>query len=443
VSAVGFARQVLFTYLLRIFLIPLGLVNAVIIARWLGPENQGLFAAVGAYVATAAMLGSLGLAQSASRLVAAEPALLPSLVANARITGALAGIVALAGLLGVRLAFPGAFADVPVILLAVGGLALPLSLVVTQLQALLLGTRRVREYGFMEGLDRVLFFLASLTILVGLGLGVLGLVAAMTLLAGVRLVVYDRLLRAPASAAPDLALLRRSGIVSARAYAASLLAFLVLRSDLMLVQGYLGSASTGVYSIAVQFADLLLVLPVAIGTLLFPRVAAAPSSESAVFTASVSRHAVLAVTAACAAIALAIPWAIPLLFGDAFAGSVPCLWILLPGVWCMAVQGILANDLAGRDYPAFLPWMWLVLLVVNVGLNLALLPRMGIAGAALSSTVAYALSLVLVARHWLRRFPEVPPRSLFFLDRDEIATLGIRIKTALFPPLSRTEGSTP
>jgi O-antigen/teichoic acid export membrane protein len=337
---------------------------------------------------------------------------------------------------------PGAFASIPLSILVVAGLAIPFSLVASQLQSLLLGMRRVRANAVVESFDRIAYFLSSVTVLVLLGGDVVWLLGALTVVAIGRALLCDALLGFP-WAKPDFGLLRRSGVVSLRAYAASLLAFLVLRSDLMLVQGYLGSASTGVYSIAVQFADLLLVLPVAIGTLLFPRVAAAPSSETAVFTALVSRHAVLAVTAACAALAVAIPWAIPLLFGDAFAGAVPCLWILLPGVWCMAVQGILANDLAGRDYPAFLPWMWLVLLVVNVALNLALLPAIGVAGAALSSTVAYALSLVLVARHWLRRFPGVSARSLFVLDRDEIATLGARIRAALFPPVSRTEGSTP
>jgi O-antigen/teichoic acid export membrane protein len=439
---VGFARQVLFTYLLRIVLIPLGVVNAVIIARWLGPASQGTFAAVGAYVATAGMLGSLGLAQASSRLVAAEPRLSSVLAANARITGAATGLVAVVALLGLRLALPEAFAGIPLPLLAVAGLALPFSLIGAHLQALLLGMRQVRANAVVESFDRIVYFLSSVTALVLFRGDVLWLLVALTIVAAFRALLCDRLLGLP-WVRPDLGLLRRSGVVSLRAYAASLLAFLVLRSDLMLVQAYLGSASTGVYSIAVQFADLLLVLPVAIGALLFPRVAATPSSESAAFTAMVCRHGVLAVTAACAAAGATIAWVIPWMYGDAFAGAVLCLWILLPGVWCMAAQAILANDLAGRDYPAFLPWMWLVLLVVNVGLNLVLLPSMGIAGAALSSTIAYALSLVLVARHWLRRFPSIPGRRLFLLDRAEIASFATRIKAALFPPMSSAEGSTP
>ena len=35
----GFVRKVLFTYLVRLLLIPLGLLNGVIVARFLGPES--------------------------------------------------------------------------------------------------------------------------------------------------------------------------------------------------------------------------------------------------------------------------------------------------------------------------------------------------------------------------------------------------------------------
>lgn len=440
----GFARQVLFTYLLRLFLVPVGLLSAVIVARSLGPAGQGIFAAIGAYLATAAMVGSLGLSQAAARLVAKDRGALGPLTANAKITGGAAGLVAIACLLALRRFLPGAFAEIPLGLLALGSVALPFNLISAQLQALLLGLGRIRPYGFMEAFDRLSLFVGSLLLLVVLGRGVGALIAAVTVFAAVKLLLYDRLLGVRRrEQRPDFDLLRRLGGISARAYAASLLAFLVLRSDLMLVHGLLGAKSTGVYSIAVQFADLLLVLPVAVGTLLFPRVAASPDSDNAAFTATVCRHTALAVTAGCLAVAASIHWLIPLLFGGAFQGSVHCLWILLPGVWCMSLQGILANDLAGRDYPAFLPWMWLVLLTVNVLLNLVWLPAFGIAGAAASSTIAYALSLCLVARYWLRRFPGVRARSLFVLEAAEIAGLRGRLKAALLPQLAGAESPVP
>jgi O-antigen/teichoic acid export membrane protein len=431
-AAVGFVRQVLFTYLLRICLVPIGVLNAVIIARWLGPAGQGVFVAIGAYVATAAMCGSFGLPQAMAKLAASRPQAVGALAANARITGTAAGLAAMATLLLLRWAMPQAFAEVPFELLVIGALALPFNLIAVQLQALLLGLGRVRPYGFMESLDRTVLFLVSVVLLAGFGLGVEALVTAVTILAIVKLVLYERLVGPKQHhLRPDFRLLATLRGVSMRAYITSLLSFLVLRSDLILVFDFLGAASTGVYSVAVQFADLLLVLPGAIGTLLFPRVAASPSAESAAFTALVCRHTALVVAGGCLVVAAVIPWAIPALFGSAFAGAVPCLWILLPGVFCMSLEGILANDLAGRDYPAFLPWIWLALLTTNVVLNLLWLPTFGIVGAAAASTVAYSLSLALVARYWLRRFPSIRARSLLFLEASEVRALGGRVKAAL------------
>ena len=76
--------------------------------------------------------------------------------------------------------------------------------------------------------------------------------------------------------------------------------------------------------------------------------------------------------------------------------------------------------------------MWFVLLVVNVALNLLWLPWLGIAGAAASSTVAYVLSLGLMVRYWLRRFPEVRAVDLFVLRRGEWSTLPSRLRESLW-----------
>jgi O-antigen/teichoic acid export membrane protein len=184
-----------------------------------------------------------------------------------------------------------------------------------------------------------------------------------------------------------------------------------------------GARDTGLYAVAVRPVDFLLMLPGVAGTLLFPRIAASEGRESVQFTAKVARHISLIMGAACASLAAVAWWIVPLLFGAAYQDSVLALWILLPGVWCMGVQSILANDLSGRDYPRVLIGVWAVLLVTNVGLNLIWIPRFGIAGAAASSLVAYGMALVLIGRYWLKRFPEVRPSELFLPKFEELRAL--------------------
>jgi O-antigen/teichoic acid export membrane protein len=428
---VAFARHVSLTMLLRIAFVPLALVQAAIVLRWLGPDGQGLFAATGSWIGAAGMLGTLGLPAAVTAFAAADPKITAALLANARFTGLIAGAATILLLASIGFALPAALGPVPLSLLLLCAISLPFSLASAQFQGLLLGRRRVRDFNYMDVFDRLALLAGTLLLLPGLGRGVRALIALTVALALARYLAYHVMLQPDARRfTPDLPLLRRMAKFSVKAYVASLLSFLVLRSDIVLVSAMLGARATGLYSLSVQAADFLLILPGVIGTLLFPRVAAAHDEESAHFTAKVCRHAAFAVGLACLATAAGSFWAIRLLFGPAYLGSAAPLLALLPGVWCMAVQLVLSNDLAGRDYPAFIITVWSVVLAVNVALNVVWIPRFGITGAAASSSVAYALALALMTRYWLRRFPAVRLRDLLVVRAGELREIPARVRAA-------------
>jgi O-antigen/teichoic acid export membrane protein len=221
--------------------------------------------------------------------------------------------------------------------------------------------------------------------------------------------------------------------LSLKAYLTVLLIFLVLRSDILLISAMLGPAWTGIYNVAVQGADALILLPSIAAVVLFPRIAARGEAEGAELTAAVCRHTALILGLACLATAAAAWWAVEWLYGAPYQRAVFSLWLLLPGVWCYALQNILHNDLSGRDYPLYVPITWSFTLLLNVALNLLLLRRYGIEAAAFSSTVAYAASFGLIARYWLRRFPEIGLRRLLVLEPHEVRALGGRLRLAVGP----------
>lgn len=424
----SFVRQVSLAWSVRLLLVPAGVLGAVITARWLGPHELGIYAAIGALLGTAAQLGNLGLPPALTRAAAADPARLPALVASARAAGLAAGTCALLGLLVLRAGLPDAFGEVPLALLALAGATLPFHFSSALFQALLLGRQRIGAYTALDAAARLTHLASLLILLVAAGLGLRALLTFAVVAAVVQFGVYHAVLGKDAvQLRPDLRVLRGLLSVSSRAYVTALLSFLLLRSDIMLINGMLGARATGTYSVAVQGIDFLLLLPSIAGAVLFPRVAAGGDTASPARTAAVCRHVGLFMTVACAASALGAPLAVRLLFGPQYAATVPAFQLLLPGAWCMALQYILSNDLAGRDYPRFLPLTWAVLLAVNVGLNLLWLPRLGILGASLSSTVAYALALLLVGGYWLRRFPEVRVRDLLLPGLPEIRALGARL----------------
>jgi len=430
---VGYVRQVLGTFLVRIVLIPVGLAYSVVAARWLGPADLGTFVALGTLIMTASQIGNLGLPIAVLRFAAAEPERTASLVANGRLSGLAAGSVALAILVTWARVSPASLGGVPARLVFVGGLALPFLFAANQFQSVVLGRQRVRQYNLMEALNRVLLLAGTVVVLVALGRGLTELVAVTAALAVVQFVAYQVLLGRDARRwRPDIPLLRSMVGFSFRAYLTVLFYFLVLRSDILLIHALLGASPTGIYNVAVLGADALFLLPAVAGLILFPKIASAGELRSSELTAQVCRHTAFFMLVACTATAVAAWWAVGWLFGAEYLGAVVPLWLLLPGIWMLSVQNVVYNDLAGRDYPLALPLSWGAALALNVGMNLALLPRVGVAAAALTSTAAYGLCFVLLGRAWLRRFPSYSWRDLLVVRREEARALTGRLRTALW-----------
>lgn len=394
--ASGFVRQVGETYATQVFVVALGFVNSILVTRLLGPEGRGLFAAAYTFSAVGIQLGNLGLHSWNTYQVSREPRSLPVLIGNSLAVCAACGLVALFAL-ALFQAQPS-LAPVGGVLLLLALAGIPLGLANLLFQNLLIGTQRIHEYNTVDLATRVLAVL-----LVG-ATAPLGLVSPELVFALVFVSVA-------LSAAWCLAKLRRnlSGPVAwsaaslrmglgygVRAYLGSLFAFLVLRSDILLVKYLRGAGETGYYAIAVGLADILMMLPTVVGTVLFPRLAAVPDVASK--WALARRVLAWMVPATPVALVIMLVVAGPLIrlaYGPAFAPSFPAVAWLLPGVGCLAINTVLMNLFASCGMPLVVTLSPLAALVVNVVLNLVLVPRLGFLGAAASSTVAYALMLAV------------------------------------------------
>jgi O-antigen/teichoic acid export membrane protein len=188
-----------------------------------------------------------------------------------------------------------------------------------------------------------------------------------------------------------------------RVWVSCLLSFLVIRSDLLLVNYFRGTAEAGVYSIAVQIADTLLLLPVTIGMILLPRVAAESEGRQDEVTARVLRHTALFLGALVVAAFVLVGPVVRLLYGPGFEGAIAATRCLLPGIFALGLNGVLMNHFSGRGMPPVTLLAPLAGVLINVALNLVVVPRFGIRGAATTSSAAYILMLVLCLGAFLRR----------------------------------------
>jgi len=180
-----------------------------------------------------------------------------------------------------------------------------------------------------------------------------------------------------------------------KAHLGNILGFLNYRVDMFFVNGFLNPAAVGFYSIGVGLVEKLWMVSHAASTVLFPRVAAETEEQRRKeFTPLVART-VLSVTALGALVIFFLSrWIIGLLYSSVFLPAVRPLQILLPGIIALSVGRVLSNDIAGRGRVMLNNYTGLVTVTTNVALNILWIPRYGISGAALASTVSYTATLV-------------------------------------------------
>ena len=391
-----FVRQVSETYLTRLFVVALGFVNSILVTRILGPEGRGLFAVANTLSATGVQLGNLGLQSSNTYYVSRDSRALPVLLGNSLVVSAGCGIAVLAAffLLQVR---PG-IAPISGTLLALTFVAIPAGLVSLLLQNLLIGTQQIHTYNVIDLTTRVLaVLLVAATAPLGLVSPelVFALVLATVVLgAAWSFVRLKEQLQGPVGW--SLETLRACLPYGLRAYIGSLFVFLVLKSDIVLVTYMRGAAETGYYSIAVGLADILLMLPMVVGTILFPKLSAAPDLATRWrLVRRVLKVMVPATPVGLVATYFAAGPLIRLAYGAAFDPSAAAVGWLLPGIGFYAINSILMNFLASCGMPLVVVYSPFIALLVNVAANLWLVPSMGFVGASVSSSLAYGLMLVM------------------------------------------------
>ena len=191
--------------------------------------------------------------------------------------------------------------------------------------------------------------------------------------------------------------MKKAFLYGYKAHLGNILTFLNYRLDIFLVNAFLGPASTGIYLIAVQLSERMWLLSRSVSTVLLPRLSGLSDIDERKRRLTGIAARWMFFVALCASgilAAIAFPL-INILFGSQYLEAVMTLIFLLPGVVVGSALKVLANDIAARGRPGLNMVTSLVVVVVNVVLNVILIPLIGIEGAAISTSVAYFVSFVL------------------------------------------------
>jgi len=400
----SFSSQVGWTFATRVLMIFNSVLAGVIIARWLGADGVGQLAVINVAVATIVQLGSFGLPSSNTYFIAQDHARLRAAAVNSLIVALSIGTILALALSAIAALRPEWFGRVPTAIIRVAAFSIPFQLITLIGLNILLAVGKVKQFNLLDliGQSFVLInaVLVSRIIQADLGTLVLWNTVASVL---VSLVVIVSLVKSGLSVPQskwraDMALLRRMITYGLKFHVSILAGIIIIRADLLVVNHFRSAAEAGVYSVASQFALLLMLLPSVIATLLFPRITAEQDARGET-TCSVTRYATLIMFLCCLG-AVPLSLLLPLVYGSEFSDSTLLLWILLPGVYLMGLESVLVQHFNALGLPRAIPIYWLITLILNLVLVFGLVPRYGAQGAAIASSISYAFIFVLVALHF-------------------------------------------
>lgn len=172
------------------------------------------------------------------------------------------------------------------------------------------------------------------------------------------------------------------------------LTYLLLRIDQVMLKTMLDDVSVGYYAAAVRLSELWYFLPSMICVSLLPALVNSHRTDFKEYFNRLKHLYFLLFGVAlliAATTAVLSPWLVAILYGQAYAPAVPILEVYAwSAIGFFLFVGINKQLLTEHRHLTILSYS-LSAVIINIGLNLWLIPKLGVSGAAWSTLISYAV----------------------------------------------------
>lgn len=421
-------KDIFLTFVTKMFYLGGSFIISVLLARLLGAEGRGIVAALFVLPNLIISLADMGIRQSSAYMIGQKKYTVQEVFSSSLVLWLLASIISIIVLISYYM-FPSTTQyNWGLIVIAIS--LVPIKILETYYYGIHQGKQQI-EIMNKRHIISFLSRLVGVVILVWvLSTGVYGAAVA-TLLASASVVLYSfwtlkdtvKFKLNYKKGLPQK--LFRKGIVFA------LVLFILninYRIDILILERFVSAAEIGIYSVGVGLSELIWQLPTAIGTVLFASSTNSTSDiDAAKKAAKLLRVSLVFLVTGSILFALTSKWIVPFIYGNEFQSASEVINLLLPGIILVVIIQILHASLSGRGYPLVGIRIFILAIIVNIVLNVLLIPIYGINGAAISSTISYAIGGFGYAYVFAKR-TQLPLKDVLVIKKEDLTEIKKALK---------------
>ncbi len=205
---------------------------------------------------------------------------------------------------------------------------------------------------------------------------------------------------------------------------------LVFKIDTFIISEILDIKALGLYSMSVAFAEITLMIPNSVGTVLFTKLPTTGESEKIALLKKVNKILVFLSLSISIFLIFIGPFLINFLLGDLYIDSILPLQILAPGLIFMASNYVFTNYFSGSGQPNICAKVYGLGLLINIFFNFYLIKIWGINGAAFASTITY-FSISMMFWILLREKLKISFKDTFIVNMSDIKDFILQISSLI------------
>jgi O-antigen/teichoic acid export membrane protein len=424
-----FLHNSFFTVVRQLSGIAIGLATAIVTARYLGTDGQGIYSLAILLPTMLMLFLNCGIEVSTVYYIGRKEETLGTIYKTNVIAALMLSLTSLViGTLLIWFASDALFGTTPRSLLFLCLSILPVLFLNIFMHSILQGKQDFKRLTGVIFFSQLLTLLLMCLLIIVFNLGILGaMVSTMTGHVTTLLITWYMLshnygLSLKKSRA-SIGYIKKSVLFGIKNHLSNIATFLNYRADLIMIALFVNSAAVGVYAISVSVAEQLWFLSRAVSTVLFPKISSLHSEAERNRLTSVVGRSVLALSLIGGIIFYFMAgWFITLMFGADYTAGALSLQLLLPGIIVGSLERIIANDISGRGKPEIVMKVSFITVSCNLLLNLLLVPQFGMIGASIATSTTYTLSSLIYVIIF-KRLTGVAYRDFIILQPEDLKLL--------------------